>query len=829
MQKRYTDHICQPPEILAPAGDMDSLMGALKAKADAVYLGVGEFNARQGAKNFTLEELADAIDLAHSRKVKVFLALNIPIKQHELQRALDVVDKAYSYGIDGIILEDIGFMVLLRQTYPDLPLHASTQMTVHNKKGVDFITGSGASRVILSRELSAEQVGDIIRESNIDVELFVHGALCYSYSGRCLFSSFLGRRSANRGACIQPCRRSYRLMLDGKEVSSRLIGEYPISCAELCTLPELEELVRAGVMSFKIEGRMKRPEYVTASSTIYKDAVDRICSTGENFSPEEINEREDELAKLFYRGFTRGFVLGEEDVTHQKYSSNYGVFLGKVQRITRLKHNAGLDIKLQQDITDRDGIAIFTKVKMLGCKIDGIYSHGEKVREASSGERVTLEISAKTAKAVRNHDEVYLSTDTALIDRLEKQKLRSIPLDIRVSAKNGEHLILNIREERAGITFTDDYVVQDAKSSPTTAEQITKTILKLGDTPYESDSIEVDADDNIFIPVGVLTAARRNAISMLEEKVLAAYRRKEKHPSIEESYAVSGDLPSSLNGPGKPLLSVDINGPKFLLDAVDAGADIVYMPIEWLEKLVSEDSGINIQELDEKGVELIFTTPRICFDHELMHIEELMKKVHDSGFKVACSNFGTIEAAKEMGMKYVVQRDMNIFNAAAASEFFDSGANRVTLSTELNLDEIKDISSALKGRDAEKELEILVHGRELLLITENDLLKPLADNNMLKKKSDIYLGDKKGNRFPVKRIGTRTLIYHSKVLNMLEHMDEILSLEIDVVRLDLSLNSRREVAEITKAYRDAISGRVTKLRKNNREIPETGHYFKGVL
>ncbi|WP_406661762.1 DUF3656 domain-containing protein [Methanolobus sp. ZRKC3] len=829
MQKKNKNHTCQPPEILAPAGDMDSLLGALKGKADAVYLGVGDLNARQGAKNFTLDELEDAIDLAHLRNVKVFLALNIPIKQNELQTALDVVDEAYSYGIDAIILEDLGLMSLLRKTYPDLPLHASTQMTIHNKKGVDFIEEAGAARVILSRELSSDQVSDIINKSNIDVELFVHGALCYSYSGRCLFSSFLSKRSANRGACIQPCRRKYKVMVDGKEISNRIIGEYPISCAELCTFPEIEKLVHAGVKSLKIEGRMKRPEYVTASSTIYKDAVDRICSTGENFYPEDMEEREAELTKLFYRGFTKGFVLEEDDVTHQKYSSNYGIFLGKVQRISPSKSNTGLDVILHQDITDKDGIAIFTQAKMLGCKINSIKFHGEEVTEASAGERVTLEISTKTAKAVRNHDEVYLSTDTALLERLQKQKLRGVPLDIRVSAKNGKPVVVAVKEERGEITFTDEYVVQDAKSSPTTKEQIIKAITKLGDTPYISNSIKVDADENIFIPMGVLTGARRQATSLLEEKVLENYKHEEKKPLIEDSDASSVSNPDTDASSKEPLLGVEVNGPKFLPSAIDGGADIVYMPIEWFETLVSGGSEISVQELAEKNVEIVFMTPQVSFDNELMETEGLMKRVHGAGFKVTCSDLGAIELAKEMGMDYVVQKDMNIFNAATVSNFFDSGACRVTLSTELNLDEIKDISGSLEGKYPQKQVEIVIHGRELLLVTENDLLKPVADQNMLKRNSDVYLIDKNDDRFPVRRSGTRTLIYHSKVLNMFDHIDEVMTSGADVLRLDLSLNSRREVAEFTKAYKDAISGKPSKMRGNNRETPTTGHYFDGVL
>ncbi|WP_243685346.1 peptidase U32 family protein [Methanosarcina barkeri] len=216
--------------------------------------------------------------LAHSHGVLVYLALNIPIKQKELQHALDIADCAYAAGVDALILQDLGLLRLLNEIYPDLDIHASTQMTIHNKRGVNFVAGMGVKRVIVSRELTAAEVKDIVDHSKAEIEVFVHGALCYSYSGKCLFSSFLHGKSANRGACAQPCRRKYRFVVNGREVDERHIGgSYPISCAELSTITGLEDIVKTGVVSLKIEGRMKKPEYVTASAAAYKAAVQGIC------------------------------------------------------------------------------------------------------------------------------------------------------------------------------------------------------------------------------------------------------------------------------------------------------------------------------------------------------------------------------------------------------------------------------------------------------------------------------------------------------------------------------------------------------------------------
>jgi putative protease len=829
---------CQPPEILAPAGDTESLLGTIKGAADAVYLGVEDFNARKGAKNFRLEELEEAIDLAHSRGVKVFLALNIPVKQKELQNALDVVDRAYSYGIDAVIIEDLGLMKMLSRAYTDLPLHASTQMTIHNLEGVAFVEEAGASRVILSRELTVEQVRDIVERSNIDIELFVHGALCYSYSGRCLFSSFLSDRSANRGACTQPCRRQYHVMIDGAEAGRGLIGDYPISCAELCTLPELGDIVRAGVKSLKIEGRMKKPEYVTASSEAYKAAVERICMTGSNLSLREIEAYETNLAKLFYRGFTSGFVSGQRDVTHQKYSSSYGLLLGRVKEMSRSKHHAGLKIKLLRDINDKDGIGILTSMRMLGCRVDSIISGEEKVEKGFKGQEVILEISPKTGKAVRPQDEVFLSTDNKLIDTIRKKKLRTIPITIRVFARLGEKLRIEMEETRSSVSFTDDFVVPEAISSPTKAEQIAGTVEKLGDTPYHAGHVEVVADENIFIPVGVLTNARRQAVSLLQEAVLRSYKKEQRRPVVDgcpEPLPEEQSAGPVETAPGaaekiqrRLLLSADVSSTESLFAAVNAGTDIVYIPLEMSGELTGARNSLQISEFRAKGTELVFITPQVAFDHELEAVKRLMEEVHRAGFTVACSNPGTVRIASQMGMHFTAQRELNIFNAVTACAYFSSGAKRVTLSTELNLEEVRDICSAAGKERGRNQMEVLAYGRELLLITENDLLKPLVDRRLLSRDSNVSLEDNRGETFPVKRLGKRTLIYHSKVLDMREHLGALRESGVDVLRLDLSMNNKKEIREIIRAYRSALEGKSCRPLSKSDELTE-GHYFEGVL
>ena len=296
---------------------------------------------------------------------------------------------------------------------------------------------------------------------------------------------------------------------------------------------------------------MKKPEYVTASAAAYKAAVESICKPGENPTKEELESREAELAKLFYRGFTKGFILGEKGVSHPKYSSNYGAFLGKVLDISRSKGNTKLTVRLDEDIQVKDGISIFTRERMLGSAVTGIITiAGEHVKSAKKGEKVGLEISSKTGRAVQRGDELYLTTDTQLLDTLQKTKLKTFPVSLKVKARKGERFTVEIRKkkiqrrekaaetlrERSGeavsAEFADEYIVQGAEKAPTTTEQIRKAMESLGDTPFEAIDISIEADENIFIPVGVLKNARRKAADLLLEKILKCIQKRTKTPRL---------------------------------------------------------------------------------------------------------------------------------------------------------------------------------------------------------------------------------------------------------------------------------------------------------
>ncbi|MDD3043684.1 MAG: DUF3656 domain-containing protein [Methanosarcinaceae archaeon] len=843
MNKNLTK--CNSPEILAPAGDYDAFLGALKGGADAVYLGVGEFNARQGAKNFNALELKKAIELAHSRGVRVYLAFNIPLKEEELQPALDVLDQAYTAGIDAIILRDPGLFRLLKEAFPDLPLHASTQMTIHNKAGVRFVEGLGASRVIVSRELLTNELKEIVAAANIGVEIFIHGALCYSYSGKCLFSSFVSGRSGNRGACAQPCRWRYRLMVDGQPQNKVIGGDYPISCAELFTLPGLDKIVATGVESLKIEGRMKKPEYVTGTSAIYKKAAEWVSRTGNPLSREELEQKETELAKLFCRGFTGGFVLGDREVTHLEYSTNYGVYLGKVVNVISTYPHARITLTLMEDLQVDDGIGIHTQIEtktgMLGSTVNGIISrNGTHLERAYKGDKVTLEISPKTGKVVSLQDEVFLTTDKRFLAGLQDIELKPLLVNIKVSARKGERLKITVESPLAGLVeFEDEYIVQPAQKAPTTGEKIRNAMEQLGDTPYEAGSIEIRADEDIFIPVGVLKGARRQAMDLLLVKAMNLIKREPENPRLSDltglckNDADAAISPATPEGPAftkirqGPRLSVEVKSPEGLLQATDGKADIVYLPVKRFYDLTSPRYQNKLASLLEKGLEIVFNIPQVAHDRELKALTPLLKEVKEAGFTVACADFGAVQLAKELEIPFVARKDLVVFNSFTVDTFKKAGAYRVGLSSELNLKEIRAIYEALEACGNTEELEITAHGREQMLVTEHDLLRPLIDRNIMKMESEACLVDHKDQSFPIKRWGTRTIIYNSAVLSMLDYVEDLKVSGVDVLRLDLTLNDEKDIKDIVRAYRQALEGKKGKLKKMDVEY-NTGHYFNGI-
>jgi putative protease len=805
-----------PPEILSPVGNYDALLGAIKGGTDAVYLGVGEFNARQGASNFTPEEMENAIDLAHLHGISVYLAFNVPVKETELQDAIDVIDRAYAAGIDAVIMRDFGFIDLIRNNYPDLPIHGSTQLNTNNTETVKFLEKLGLSRIIVARELDTAELKHIIDSTDMDIEIFAHGALCYSYSGQCLFSSFAANRSANRGACAQPCRWEFELFINGRNMNHHIGGVSPISCAELCTLPGLDELINTGIKSLKIEGRMKRAEYVTASSEIYKEAAEIIC---QDKRPDSswLQERENDLAKLFYRGFTRGFVLGDRNVTHPEYSSSYGAFLGNIRRVKRSKNAASIKVKLNQTLEVNDGISIHTRQRMLGSKVEKLTVDGGDVEIAEKGSIPYIHISPKTVKSVKTGDDVYLNTDVSLLEEMSERDVKKVPVNFRIRANIGRQLEITASAGDTEVFHVSDYLVQRPKKAPTSVEQITDIIKRLGDTPYIADEIELKGEEDIFVPLGELTRARRSVVEKLQEKQLESFHRQPINPKIPAFRHKTGN-----RIPGRLLLSAEVADIEGAKAAADSGADIIYIPGNLFDKV--EGNRELVLKLKKNHIEIVFTLPAIIHENELEEWTDILERIKSRGYTVGCGEAGTLRLAHQMEIKCVALKNFTVFNSLTANVLQENGASRIILSPELTLEEMKNVVQT-SGNGV--QFEAIAYGRQQLLVTEHDLLKPIVDKGFYDENSNAFLQHKKTDRYPIKRWRNRTLIYDSHVINMLNNINDMKNTCINVLRLEFSQESNQKVASVVSEFRKILDG---KSKKNIRDskVYSKGLYYSGI-
>lgn len=402
LQQNYAKNM---PEIVAPAGGEESLKAAIENGAGAVYLGGKKFGARHYAENFTNRQLEEAVKYAHSKGVKIYVTVNTLIKDSEMGELLDYLEFLSSIKADAVIVQDLGALHLMRERFPELRVHASTQMNVHNLSGVKFLEELGVKRIVLARELSLGEIKKISENSKAELEIFVHGALCFSYSGNCLFSGMLGGRSANRGRCAQACRRKYALIKsrDGSREEAKLKNaKYLLSMKELCSAEILPEIVSSGVRALKIEGRMKRAEYVAVVVGIYRRLLNRIKEG--NFYITE--EEKKELLQIFNRGFTDGYLTGErKDMINPITCDNVGIEIGKVVA----KNGSRIRVKLFDDLNNGDGIEIALRNRTIGKSINF---------NARSSEIVEIEL--KNAAEVLSGSAVYKTNDAALIKKAQK-------------------------------------------------------------------------------------------------------------------------------------------------------------------------------------------------------------------------------------------------------------------------------------------------------------------------------------------------------------------------------------------------------------------------
>lgn len=692
-------------ELLAPAGNMDSLKAAVMAGCDAVYLGGVLFGARAFAGNFTNEEIVDAINYAHLYGVKVYVTINTIIYDSEVERFLDYVRFLHKNNVDAVIIQDIGMFDLLRKKFPNLELHASTQMNIHNYDGALLAKKLGFKRVVMARETPIDVIKKIKEEIDIEIEVFIHGALCVSYSGECLLSALVGKRSGNRGTCAQICRKKYDFYDDDKNKLNT--NNYLLSTKDLCTLKYIDKLIEIGVDSLKIEGRMKRSPYVYLVTKTYRKVIDNYYNTGKL----KIDENDIiELKKMFNRNFTKGFMLNEDNnnFTYDKRPNNIGIEVGQV--ISKVKND--LKIKLTYDVLVHDGLRILDDKEDKGLVINKMFMNNKSVLEAKKGDVITL----KYDKYVEKNSKVLLTSSKKQLDSISeaiKNQERFIYIDLNFTAKENENLKLTITDGLNTVTEMLDKTPMRAINKETSFDVIKKQLSKLGNTVYKARSITLNLDDNLFINIKDINEIRRRAIRKLNEKRLY------KIDFVEKDYTIGvPDFPSIKQ------TAVLVNKEN---ESLKDKYDLIYTEDE---KTKDEDS--------------IIVLPRIINEHPFIKNTVM---IGDFGGLLKYDNFQT-------------NFSFNVVNSYSVAFLHSLGAKLVTLSYELSLSQIKNMIEIYKKRyNKNPNTSLIINSYPECFVSKFNL------NKKYNVKSG-YLKDSYGNFLRVKTKGDIMVVYHFKKVNL---------------------------------------------------------------
>lgn len=692
-------------ELLAPAGNMDSLKAAVMAGCDAVYLGGVLFGARAFAGNFTNEEIVYAINYAHLYGVKVYVTINTIIYDNEVERFLDYVRFLHKNNVDAVIIQDIGMFDLLRKKFPNLELHASTQMNIHNYDGALLAKKLGFKRVVMARETPIDVIKKIKEEIDIEIEVFIHGALCVSYSGECLLSALVGKRSGNRGTCAQICRKKYDFYDDEKNKLNT--NNYLLSTKDLCTLKYIDKLIEIGVDSLKIEGRMKRSPYVYLVTKTYRKVIDNYYNTGKL----KIDENDIiELKKMFNRNFTKGFMLNEDNnnFTYDKRPNNIGIEVGQV--ISKVKND--LKIKLTYDVSVHDGLRILDDKEDKGLVINKMFINNKSVLEAKKGDVITL----KYDKYVEKNSKVLLTSSKKQLDSISeaiKNQERFIYIDLNFTAKENENLKLTITDGLNSVTEVLDKTPMRAINKETSYDVIKKQLSKLGNTVYKARSITLNLDDNLFINIKDINEIRRRAISKLNEKRLY------KIDFVEKDYTIGvPDFPSIKQ------TAVLVNKEN---ESLKDKYDLIYTEDE---KTKDEDS--------------IIVLPRIINEHPFIKNTVM---IGDFGGLLKYDNFQT-------------NVSFNVVNSYSVAFLHSLGAKLVTLSYELSLSQIKNMIEIYKKRyNKNPNTSLIINSYPECFVSKFNL------NKKYNVKSG-YLKDSYGNFLKVKTKGDIMVVYHFKKVNL---------------------------------------------------------------
>lgn len=825
-------------ELLAPAGSEDSLKAAVESGADAIYLAGNFFGARAYANNFDEDGLAKAIRFAHLRGVRIHVTVNTVVNDSEIPALRKYLRFLYEAGTDAILVQDLGVARLARETVPSLPLHASTQMTVHSLAGVLALQELGFERVVLSRELSLDEIRYICANCQVEIEVFMHGALCVCYSGQCLMSSMIGGRSGNRGRCAQPCRLPYTLVDEtGQDVLEGAAGKYLLSPRDLNTIDLIPQLIDAGVSSLKIEGRMKRPEYVAAVVQTYRQAID-TCYKGTNYQVTQ--EERDTLAQIFNRDFTTAYLTGRpgKHMMSDRRPNNRGLLIGRVSVYDR-DHRL-VTIKLNGQLANGDQVDFWVKV---GGRVTASVQDmtDEKGRPLQSGEAGDL-VRFCVPMTVHEHDRVFKVYDGALMERTRKtfrsaDPIRRIPVNAVVRAAIGKPLMLRLtdKEGHTGEALTH-FIGEPARNRPLTEAIVRGQIERLGTSVYSLNTLTCSIEGSVMIPMSELNDVRRRAVEDLDEHRLAVYSRSEqKLPKIHTNMQ---PLPKKASR-----LMVSVETIEQMRAAIETGADgILFGGDSYHHQPITPNDYQKAWGIArETGIRIDFNLPRIIRDSHQKAIENLLVSCREN-FEpdaIHVHNIGALSLVKNL-TRLPIHADYSLiaYNLQTLEFLRDYGAAEATLSPELNIGQIRSLAA-----NSPLPLTCIVHGKLELMVSEycviGSFLGGEGQNTCTHPctKKSYALKDRKDALFPlVTDQFCHMHILNSKTLSMMPHVIEFESWGIHSLRIEAKAMNPDQIRRIVRAYQTAASFPVEpdEAQKNwiqAQEGPEVtrGHYFRGVL
>lgn len=780
-------------ELLSPAGDFDCLKAAVQNGADCIYFGASSFSARASAKNFDEFALQEAISYCKIRGVKTNLTLNTLIKDNEFEDAFNLAKKAYEFGIDAIIVQDFGLARLLIKKFPDLPIHASTQMSVHNLQGALKLQNLGFSRIVLARELSIDEIEYICQNTDVEIECFIHGALCISYSGQCLFSSLIGGRSGNRGTCAQGCRLPYELVENNESIEKG----YLLSPRDLCSLDFLPRLVNSGVKSFKIEGRMKPPEYVATVTRIYRKYINMIKS-GEKYEIDEKDKKD--LLQVFNRGnFSSGHLSSDpnHNLIFPKKPNNMGIQIGSIAKFNLSKGLISL--------SSSEPLSIGDTIKVEGenniYTISELMKNSQNIKTSNPNDFVTI---GRMKGNIKNGLKVYKMSSKELItnslesfknDKLLKQiplnceikVVKNIPLSIHITSANDLEIY-----KKLDIYYESDCIPTDSINHPLEKEKIIEQISKTNNTPYYFKNIKIKLDSNLFLPsIKALNELRRTSLKLVEDFAKSNIQRKSKITLETCNYNIKNK---------ETTISV-------LLNKIDLkqnynllyGIDNIYIPLSIISKKEYENI---IGSLCQKFNIYIYLPIIIKPNYRNMLasiIEEAIKKYNVKGFILSnISNFTFLEQFNSKQFEFIANYTFNVFNKYTMKELKNLGINKFTISPELDKNTITEFA---KNTDQ----ELICYGRTPLMsmnycpLGKSNKCYPICDQKCMSN-NDYYLKDRLNFKFPILPDNTQTVttLYNSKITSIAtDSFDTDFSIRIDI--LEENVNQIQEIINIVKS------------------------------